>query len=170
VFAAQAALGAVAVKLALPAWTVELHFGTAMLLLATLLVAARGRVATPTRRSVAALALGFVTLVFGGLTANLGAATACLGFPLCNGQLLPQGNYLQHIHWAHRVLAVALAGYVAAWALTGRARGARVAFALIVLQFGVAAAMVLDSLPRALQAAHAALGTGIWAALVLAAV
>ena len=40
--ALQVALGAVTVKLALPAWTVILHLGTAMLLLATLIVAARG--------------------------------------------------------------------------------------------------------------------------------
>src|SRR2546425_2516654 len=40
--ALQVALGAVTVKLELPPWTVILHLGTAMLLLATLIVAARG--------------------------------------------------------------------------------------------------------------------------------
>src|SRR6185503_19186554 len=36
----QVALGAITVKLELPAWTIILHLGTAMLLLATLLIAA----------------------------------------------------------------------------------------------------------------------------------
>src|SRR5256885_12394562 len=37
----QVGLGAVTVKLSLPPWTVILHLGTAMLLLATLIVAAK---------------------------------------------------------------------------------------------------------------------------------
>src|SRR6266571_4772454 len=45
--ALQIALGAITVKLSLPPWTVILHLGTAMLLLATLLVAARGLQLTP---------------------------------------------------------------------------------------------------------------------------
>src|SRR6266581_949252 len=78
----QVALGAITVKLALPPWTVVLHLGTAMLLLATLLVAARGSVgaqhAAPLHLPL--LLLAFVTVLFGALTANLGAAAACTGF------------------------------------------------------------------------------------------
>src|SRR2546423_11279723 len=85
---AQVLLGAVTVKLQLPPWTVLLHLGTAMLLLATLIVAARERrVAPPSRAGLWAAGLAFVTLLLGALTANLGAASACLGFPLCNGQI-----------------------------------------------------------------------------------
>src|SRR5207249_625300 len=81
--------------------------GTAMLLLATLIVVARGPRGAPpsraglwtSRAGLWALVLGFVTVLLGALTANLGAASACLGFPLCNGQIIPEGNYLQHIHW-----------------------------------------------------------------------
>src|ERR1051326_1339147 len=43
----QVLLGAVTLKLSLPPWTVILHLGTAMLLLATLLVAAREQRPTP---------------------------------------------------------------------------------------------------------------------------
>src|SRR5438094_5147424 len=43
----QVGLGAVTVKLSLPPWTVILHLGTAMLLLATLLVAGRTANLTP---------------------------------------------------------------------------------------------------------------------------
>src|SRR6184192_2780607 len=56
----QILLGAVTVKLSLPPWTVVLHLGTAMLLLATLLVAALGpRPAPPSRAGLRAAALGF---------------------------------------------------------------------------------------------------------------
>jgi len=167
--ALQVALGAVTVKLELPPWTVILHLGTAMLLLATLIVAARGSLAAPpSRAGLVALILGFVTVLFGALTANLGAASACLGFPLCNGQLVPDGNYLQHIHWTHRLLAYALFGYSVWWAVRTRQRGAWGVVALVTLQVAVAAAMLLLALPRPLQAAHVAVGAAVWAGLVLA--
>ena len=165
----QVGLGAMTVKLSLPPWTVILHLGTAMLLLATLIVAARGRPsAPPSRAGLTALTLGFVTLLLGALTANLGAASACLGFPLCNGQVVPAGNYLQHIHWGHRLLAYTLFGYVWWWALRMRTRRAWWVAGLVTLQVAVAAAMVLLGLPGPLQAAHVAVGAAVWAGLVLA--
>ena len=169
---AQVVLGAVTVKLRLPPWTVILHLGTAMLLLATLIVIAKGTTDAPRspglRPGLVALVLGFVTVLFGALTANLGAATACLGFPLCNGQLVPAGNYLQHVQWTHRLLAYTLAGYVVWWAIRTKTRGAWCVVALVALQVAVAASMVLLGLPQPLQAAHVAVGAAVWAALVLA--
>ncbi len=178
--ALQVALGAVTVKLNLPPWTVVLHLGTAMLLLATLIVVARGpHPLSPsphggegepgTRAGLIALALGFVTVLFGALTANLGAASACLGFPLCNGQIVPDGNYLQHIQWIHRLLAYALFGYVVWWAMRTRRRRAWYVAALVTGQLAVAAAMVLLALPQPLQAVHVAVGAAVWAGLVVAA-
>ncbi|HVH69277.1 MAG TPA: COX15/CtaA family protein [Gemmatimonadales bacterium] len=174
----QVLLGAVTVKLRLPPWTVVLHLGTAMLLLATLLVIARlTPVASPGFPSfsftpgwhpgLVALGLGFVSVLLGALTANLGAASACLGFPLCNGQLVPAGSYLQYVHWTHRVFAYTLSAYVIWWAVRTKARGAWYVVALVTLQIVVAAAMVLLALPPLLQAAHVAVGTAIWASLVL---
>src|SRR5216117_2525074 len=168
--ALKVALGALTVKLELPPWTVILHLGTAMLLLATLIVAARGSLAAPpSRAGLVALILVFVTVLFGALTANLGAASACLGFPLCNGQLVPDGNYLQHIHWTHRLLAYALFGYSVWWAWRTRAPAAWGVVALVTLQVAVAAAMVFLCLPRPLQALHAAVGAGVWAGIVITA-
>jgi len=168
----QVLLGAVTVKLALPPWTVVLHLGTAMLLLAALLVAA----SPPNPLSMSwsggtagLLALTFTVVLFGALTANLGAAAACTGFPLCNGQLIPTGGSLQYIHWTHRLLAYALVGYVIWWATRFRGRKAWAAAALVGVQVAVAAAMVLLGLPRGLQAVHVAVGAGVWAAVVLAA-
>src|SRR2546421_5671394 len=175
--ALQITLGAIVVKLALPPWTVILHLGTAMLLLATLLVIARGESTasgalsfTPgLRPGLVIPALGFVTVLFGALTANLGAASACLGFPLCNGQVIPAGNYLQALHWGHRLLGFGLLGSLAWWAWRTRRPGPTAALGLALAQVGVAAAMVLLALPRGLQVAHAAVGTALWATLVLAA-
>ena len=161
----QVLLGAVTVKLALPPWTVILHLGAAMLLLAALIVAASPR----SRAAVGAAALCFVTVLFGALTANTGAASACLGFPLCNGQFLPAGNYLQHLHWTHRLLAYGLTAYVAVWALRTKRPGALAVLGLVAVQVSLAAFLVLQGLPPALQAAHVAVGTGVWAALVIVA-
>src|SRR6266567_381078 len=178
----QVLLGAVTVKLSLPPWTVILHLGTAMLLLATLILAARltpGATLTPgaspgiagarsSRAGLLALVLGFITVLLGALTANLGAASACLGFPLCNGQVIPAGNYLQHVHWVHRLMAYTLFAYVGWWAVRSGRRGAWYVVALVTVQIAVAAAMVLLALPPPLQAAHVAVGTAVWAGLVLA--
>jgi heme A synthase len=170
----QVLLGAITVKLRLPPWTVILHLGTAMLLMATLIVAVRGRpttwrawLAPGSRPGLVAAALGYLTVLFGALTANLGAAMACVGFPLCNGQLIPAGNYLQHIHWTHRLLAYGLFGYLLIWAWRTRRRGPAVALGIAALQIAVAAAMVLHLVPKPLQAAHAAVGTALWVALVV---
>jgi len=114
------------------------------------------------------LLLTFVTVLLGALTANLGAATACVGFPLCNGQLIPEGNYTQHIHWTHRLLAYTLFAATLWWAQRTRRRGPAIVFALVMLQLAVGASMVLLSLPRILQAAHVAVGAAVWSAVVLA--
>src|SRR5437763_4904366 len=182
----QVLLGAMTVKLSLPPWTVILHLGTAMLLLATLIVVATlssgarltpgaspgntgGWVSPGLRPGLVAVVLAFVTVLLGALTANLGAASACLGFPLCNGQLVPDGNYLQYIQWTHRLFAYTLFGYSVWWAWRTRVRAAWGVVALVTLQVVVAAAMVLLGLPRSLQAVHVAVGAGVWAWIVLAA-
>jgi heme A synthase len=165
----QVLLGAVTVRLELPPWSVILHLGTAMLLLAVLLYAALGEpTARPGAAALVAAGTGFVTVLFGALTANLGAATACIGFPLCNGQWVPAGNYLQHIQWSHRLLAYGLFVYLLVWAWRTRRRGPALALGLAALQIAVAAAMVLLTLPQSLQAAHAAVGAALWAGLVVA--
>lgn len=169
----QVLLGGVTVKTGLTPLMVILHLAMAMLLLATLLMAARPHPLSPSPRTgrggtAALLGLAFVTVLFGALVANLGAASACLGFPLCNGQLLPAGNYLQHLHWTHRLLAYALTIYVVWWAVRSKRRGAWGVVALVALQVTVGAATVLLGLPGALQAAHVAVGAGVWAGLVLA--
>jgi heme a synthase len=170
----QVLLGAVTVKLQLPAWTIVLHLGTAMLLLAALLATAKqltpeaspGFAASP---ATGAALLVFITVLAGALTANLGAASACVGFPLCNDQWIVTGDHLQYIQWAHRLLAYTTYAYLFAWALATRRPAALLVLGLATLQIGIAAAMVSLGLPEPLQVTHVAVGAAVWAAVILAA-
>ncbi len=181
----QIMLGAVTVWLELPPASVILHLGTAMLLLAVLIVIASeaygpGRQRVNDRASRVAWWTSLATLaviLLGALTANLDAGLACQGFPLCNGQLLPgsEGNPLIHSHWAHRVAAYALVAWCLILPATIRKRRpgdpglggpARATAAVAVLQLAVGAAMVLMSLPGELRAAHVGLGAAVFVAAV----
>ena len=185
----QVVLGAVTVRLELPASVTVLHFVTALLFMATLIVAAvrartfgspdRARDARAARSAwgmaLAAAALGFAVVTFGALTANVpGAPQACSGFPLCTGRWLPEPTVpAMHVHWGHRLIAFLMAAYIAAAAFTARRgassavkRAAAITLALVVHQLVVAAVLVLLFLPPHVQAAHLAVGAAIWFALV----
>src|SRR6266576_2460965 len=164
----QVLLGAVTVKTGLTPVLVILHLGTAMLLLATLIAAARAPW-LPTPDSWLPISLAFITVLFGALTANLGAMASCGGFPLCNGQIIPHAGPLAAIHWTHRLLAYTLAGYLTWWVVRSADRRAWGLLAIVVLQIAIAATMIQLGFPGALQAAHAAVGAGVWAAVVIAA-
>jgi heme A synthase len=161
----QVLLGAVTVKTGLTPALVILHLATAMLLLAALILAAR-----PGLREPVPLALTFITVLFGALTANLGAMASCGGFPFCNGQIIPHAGPLAAIHWTHRVLAYTLLGYLVWWVVRSRQRRVWELLALVVVQIAIAATMIQLGFPGALQGAHAAVGAGVWATMVIRAV
>ena len=185
---AQSLLGALAVKLELPPHTVVFHLGTGLALLATLVVLSLRagilagitqppETAIPGRGGIiSALALTAAVVLMGGITATTGAAVSCQGFPLCNGQFWPAGggSGLPHIHWTHRLLSYALFFHLMGLGLGMRRRGAsqrvqlaaRLAFAVAASQVVAGAIMVLTILPPVWRAVHAALGTGVWVALV----
>ena len=185
---AQSMLGAVTVWLELPPHTVVLHLGTGMALLAALVVLGlRAGVGAGTTGPapgvtsgrggiVAAAALGGLVVLLGGMTATTGAAPACQGFPLCNGEIWPSASAggLAHIHWTHRLLAYALFFHVLGLGLGLRRKGAPerlqaagwAAAALVVLQVIVGAIMVLAHLPPVWRWLHAAIGTAVWVGLV----
>jgi heme A synthase len=174
----QALLGAITVKLELPAWTVIIHFMTASIMLAALLVAAINRpLFSGERAARGALIIGFFVVLLGAFTANTGAAGACTGFPLCNGQIWPTSGGLAHMHWVHRLLAYALTLHVIGWVMRSR-RAARTAhhaprmgpwvvLGLILLQIMVGAGLVTAGFPPAMQAVHVAVGMVLWAGLVI---
>jgi heme o synthase len=182
----QVLLGAVTVKLELPPWVVIIHLANAMVLLAVLLVTAlragsrSGSVSNrhPAHRLVlATAALGYVVILFGAKVANLHAGLLCLGFPLCNGALLPPATPLASLPWAHRMLAFGFLGFLTALMIRlglGRrpderrlSRTVALVLTITVTQIGVGAAMVLGLLPPGLRAAHLLVGTLLWAGLVI---
>jgi heme o synthase len=186
----QVLLGAVTVKLALPPWVIITHLANAMLLLATLMVVglrAGALEGPPSPRPsarhgahglvVATAALGFVVILYGAQVANFHAGLLCLGFPLCDGGVLPPQSSLAALQWTHRVLAFAFLGLTivvvrrvsrdSAAAGGNLPRAAGLVLAATVAQIVVAAAMVLHLLPPGLRALHLLVGTLVWAALVV---
>ena len=164
----QVLLGAVTVKTGLTPVLVILHLVTAMLLLASLIAAARAP-RLPTSDSWLPLGLTFITVLFGAATANLGAMSSCGGFPLCNGQLIPTAGPLAWVQWIHRLLAYTLLAYVIWW-MSRDARRAGWLVGIVLLQITIAATMIGLGFPIALQVTHVAVGAAVWAAIVTAAV
>lgn len=177
---AAALLGAATVKLELHAGAVLIHLALAMSLIAALAYAAiRSReldgasvvAASPrtVRAAAVAAVMSFVTVIMGGVTANVaGAAVSCVGFPHCR-EIAARGAPLG-VQIFHRVLAFLLLFHLLGMVLALRKRGepaatrtwARVAFFTVLAQIVVAAAMVESGLPLHLRALHQALGTLVW--------
>jgi cytochrome c oxidase assembly protein subunit 15 len=177
-----AVVGAIVVKLDLADRLVVLHYGIAMLTLATLVVAVvrAGGLGASTLETGAASArtyrgagmaalLAFIVVLLGAATANVpGAAQSCIGFPVCRIALIHGTPLVTQM--THRVLAFLLLFHVFGVALAVRKRhedpriilASRVAFAVIVLQILVAAALVELRLPPPLQSLHQAVGTLVW--------
>ncbi len=179
----QVLLGAITVWLELPPASVILHLVTALALLATLLVASfrawsapslRQKNPTPPPLVLPAVALGALTLLLGGLTANFDAGVACRGFPLCNGELWPSQSVLATIHWIHRLAGYTFTVLIALVTyrgfrieLSSRTRAAIGTVAVTtLLQIAVAAAMVTGPFSPWWRSLHAAVGTSVWVALV----
>ncbi|MBA3467085.1 MAG: COX15/CtaA family protein [Gemmatimonadaceae bacterium] len=179
-----ALFGMLTVKYSLHPLVVVAHLAIAMLLVAFLVVAAvragafGGGLAGPeTARSFraarVAVALTFLVLVLGALTANIpGASATCQGFPWCRGATGSGTPYSVHI--THRIVAFLLLGHLIGAAFAARKRGepapvrraAWIAVGAIVAQVFVAAAMVEMHLPAALRSLHQATGTVVWIAVV----
>ncbi len=182
-----ALLGALIVALSLSnPYLIAVHYGLAMFLLGTLVVAnvRAGNFGAPhvqaserTLRSTRAGAiLAFVVVVMGSLVANVpGAAPSCQGFPLCRSVLI--GGVPFALHVVHRALAFVLFGHLFAVALLTRKRhegrviilATRLAFSAVVFQIIVAATMVELHLPAPLQSLHQAVGTLVWITTMTAA-
>jgi heme a synthase len=164
----QVLLGAITVKTGLTPVLVVLHLGTALLLLAALLVAATSGVFALRPRALPIVQLAFATLLLGGLTANLGAAAACAGFPLCNGQVWITAGPLAWLQWTHRLFAYSLALVALVWAARSARRGPTIVLLIVLAQITLGASAVVLGLPAGVRAAHVATGAAVWAAIVLA--
>jgi heme A synthase len=158
------------------------HLAIAMALLATLLVALGRAGALPSlgsgnpgssaramRGAYAAVALTFLALVLGALTAHVpGANSSCPGLPLCSGSLVPI-DATQHLQYTHRVVAYVLYLHLIATVITAlrrgdwaRGRAALVAVLVATAQIAVAFVMVTLELPAVWRSLHEAVGTLLW--------
>lgn len=192
---AQIVLGAVTVLLELPPYVVLVHLAVALLLFGLLVWIAVIAYDPPSvspsylsgetaallgsfqRRLVATLAAVFVLLMTGAYVQTAGATWACVGFPLCNGELLPFGrNSLIDTQLLHRLTAygvAALAFFIAvrAWQLGGVLPALRPAALMVVasilFQLAVGIAAVSTGVPPLLRALHVAGAAAVWGTVVL---
>lgn len=190
----QALLGALTVKLALPAWVSSLHQATAMAffcLMVSLAFLTRQRLngaASPApvpraSRSFRRLVLGVTALTYlqicaGAVMRHTRGGLACgFDFPLCLGKLWPMDGHLGiQAHMIHRAggLAVTIALLaLAAWVVRNvqqralRILAITVAIAVIA-QLGLGIATILASRELITMTVHSSLGAALLAALVSA--
>ncbi len=189
----QVILGGITVLTELPPAVVTLHLGVAQLLLALLVAtliwgwqeeprsveaemtlestAARSRLL----RWVLAAAVGtFLLVLSGSYVVAANATAACLGWPLCDGGLLP-ANQLQWVHMAHRWLGAVVGGVVVwggflSWQeLRQRPAVAvvgAVTIALFMAQVLVGAANPWTRFLLEVRALHLSLATALWGSVV----
>lgn len=202
----QAALGMWTVTLLLKPVIVTLHLLGGMTTLALLVwlalrqlgIAPRAdREAARALRPWAAIALAIVAvqIALGGWVSSNYAALACVDFPTCHGQWLPEADFehgfqlvrelgkradgthlpyeaLTAIHWTHRVGALVTLLYVGAFAvalarLSGFAFLGTLLGALLALQIALGIANILAGLPLEIAVAHNAVAALLLVALVV---
>lgn len=187
----QGILGAITVKRELPPEIVATHLLTAMFVLGFELAAwismyledpdhqkRLGSIASasrlPGKLALAATAWMAAVLWIGGYMAESGASTACSGWPLCNGSVLPANDDQEITHMVHRYLAGLFIFLIVPFVWTAWKRrhelfwAAPVAIATAVLyvtQVMVGAFNVWYTFPEWLTVAHTAVAAGIWFSL-----
>ena len=184
----QGILGGVTVLMGNSPFTVAIHLGNALLVLAAALLAALWAARVLTGRPGVAqapaagamfprflygsLVAAFLIVVSGAYVVGSGAGAACTSWPLCGAATRSSGA---DIHFLHRIV-VLLAGLVILRALhyaQRHWRGTPIAVVVylvalaFVLEAGVGAAQVLTGLPELLRASHLAIATAVWTGVVL---
>jgi heme a synthase len=183
----QGMLGAAAVLWPQPKTVLALHFGISLLcfalvLLVTALLMQPDREKVPPRApdprfrrwvwTVAIFAYGVVYL--GAYVRHMKASPACLGWPLCNGQLVPALYGPVGINFAHRVAAALLALMVVRLAVLARTlaagrtdlrRAADLALLLVAAQVASGAVIALGQINLLTQMVHTAIISLFWGTL-----
>lgn len=187
-----AVLGGVTVLTELEWWVVLIHLGIAEFVVAGLVITAmagwRGGPAaetaaedsfSPRMRWLTGLALGGTLLLIlsGSYMVGRGFGSSCTAWPGCLGSLLPSGEAFL-VHMSHRYVAgfaglLVLALTAAAWydGVRPRVRWTTLAvLALFVVQGLAGAVTVWSGFAAGMKAAHLAVATIVWVALVYVAV
>jgi heme A synthase len=185
IFVVQVGFGAATVAVANSPWSVVLHWGTAMLLLAALTALAVVAVLRPVpgRRVaqsglypllIGCASVAFIAMCAGAYVSSSGSGLACSTLPACAGSWTG-ADPAENAQMTHRLLAGAffvVATIVAYWAALGTTSRVRIAalaaYALIVLQVMLGMANVVWQLPLGLREAHAANAAATFIAFVCA--
>ncbi|MEA2646969.1 MAG: heme a synthase, partial [Chloroflexota bacterium] len=179
----QGVLGGITVLTGNTPFTVAIHLGNALLVLAaaTVVVLWAGRVGADRRRGAqpaagrtgaylyGGAAGAFLIVVSGAYVVGSSAGGACPGWPLCGAA---DRSVFTDVHMLHRavVLLGSFAILGAAYAGWRRWRGTRMAWAallaslLLLLEVAVGALQAVLALPAGLRALHVALATAVWTA------
>lgn len=178
----QGVLGGVTVLDRNSPWSVALHLGNALLVLSTILFVfvRSGPEPVETDRGGVALTAGIAwvlalaAMITAAITAKTGSSLACTTWPLCDGALVPDlSDGGIRIHFAHRVLAgataLAVIGlFLAARHETGAVRAlATAAVALVIVQVGLGATVILLEAPVTIAVIHQAVGVLTFAMVTL---
>jgi cytochrome c oxidase assembly protein subunit 15 len=185
----QAGLGGAAVLNDLAAEIVMVHLGTALFILALLVLITAASIdlerplvrpaVTPRigRLALIAWAGTFVLMLIGAYVAVADYALACSGWPLCNGQVIPSASITSvQVQFGHRVIAALLGLVILAlvWQVWPRRREAPLAFALALGAVAVYAGQVIigaaniwTEVADEVSAAHLAIGTLLWLTLAV---
>jgi heme A synthase len=183
----QSGLGALTVALSNQWVSVLLHLGNSMFLLACYLVVWVNARAVPERSTlilprvelILATLLSFMVALLGAAVAGTDATKACVGWPLCNGELWPgsQGP-LQILNMTHRLVAGSLGLLLILMLIQARAgiaralrNALRAALFAYLAQAALGALVVLvgnrDWLTVA-RSLHVTLAAATWAAMIIA--
>lgn len=184
----QGALGAMAALWPQPKAVLALHMGFSLIcfssaLLVTALISQNDRpapaalVAPLFRRWVWTVAIyAYVVIYLGAYVRHMKATPACLGWPLCNGNVIPPLYGLTGINFIHRLAAGMLALMVIRLAFLARRWApdrkdlritASLAAVLVTAQVGAGAFFGLGYINLATQELHTGLITLLWGALSL---
>lgn len=119
----------------------------------------------------------WVLVLIGGTVAGTGSGLACVGFPDCNGELLPTtGGIAVFIHMTHRFVAytvVLLMLWVFIYTAVRRWRDyvllqwVLLAGALLMTQATLGGANSLLAMPLILRALHLAMAAAYWSSIVI---
>ncbi|HJP41576.1 MAG TPA: COX15/CtaA family protein [Dehalococcoidia bacterium] len=189
----QGLIGAITVTEELPPEIVATHLLTAFLILSCLVIVAIGihfhmeaetdgssgspewQIGVAALLSITILA---VVVWVGGYMTESGSSTACSGWPLCNGSVIPAADDQEVVHMLHRYFAAAFGVFALGtawllWRTSSAPTFARPAAAALVtifaLQVLVGAFNVWYEFPEWLAVSHTVVASLVWTHLTLVA-
>ena len=170
-------------------WMSPAHLGLSLLMLACLTVATvivfyKNEITSDTTRLVyrspfarlSLITLGALSLLLlsGAVVSGGQFATACTGWPLCNGSLIP-GDYAGWVNLSHRLLVVLVSGlvvllFIRAWRIQRTQPGILVASTAVGVLFFAQALMgarLVGGFPPYLLGLHGATAVATWVTLLI---